>query len=463
MTHIRRFVAGRSGGRSRVVVSSVAAILLGLVVSGAGACSAGQEDEPFQVVEDFREAREQGHCDRLVDLVAETSWSDGGSLTRDEFLEICPGVVDGYEPMEVDEPELVEQNLRVDGDTAEVDVDGYEPARLVREGGRWRVVLGGVLRLGRTPHQAVIGYLEAYNEGDCAALIDFVSAAAWSGGGGSRDDYLEDCNAEMSARRSELRIEPHPDWEHQLRSGHADPIDGEDEITDEVGTVAAAERIQTPPSGFWQDVRLVEEGLEWKLESRDDIGGPLTVVRAVELATRLLPRDQVEGTSDDDGSVAYDLGEAVAFDSSVALEAEAEEVERALRDEGFSYGARNQYDDAGGTGSVTVDIRRFATEAGADADARRVVDLQRASHPDGVLPVPASAGATYGFVVRSELTAGEGGTSSDYVEAAYLVAVQDTTVVAVWYDLGGSPPPPAAEPDAVEQATAILTAQLDRL
>lgn len=187
------------------------------------------------MAEDFREAREQGHCDRLVDLVAETSWSDGGSLTRDEFLEICPGVVDGYEPMEVDEPELVEQSLRVDGDTAEVDVDGYEPARLVREGGR-------------------------------------------------------------------------------------------------------------------------------------------------------------------------------------ALEGRA----------------------------------RWRAPSGPDA-------------PPGVLPVPASAGATHGFVVRSELTAGEGGTSSDYVEAVYLVAVQDTTVVAVWYDLGGSPPPPAAEPDAVEQATAILTAQLDRL
>jgi hypothetical protein len=50
-----------------------------------------------ETVDEFFDAQRDGDCERLVRLVTESSWSDGGRWSRGEFLDHCTEALDGYE------------------------------------------------------------------------------------------------------------------------------------------------------------------------------------------------------------------------------------------------------------------------------------------------------------------------------------------------------------------------------
>lgn len=165
----------------------------------------GEGRTPSQAASGFFEAQRTGDCDRLLDLLTEDSWSQGGEWSEREFLDRCEAALVGYRPIvEQVELEVVDDRDFADesGDRARVALDGrptYEDptGRMVRDGGEWRVETDpDVFVLGRSIDDTLRGYVDAYNAGDCDALRSFLAEATWSLEGSlSEDEFAERCRA----------------------------------------------------------------------------------------------------------------------------------------------------------------------------------------------------------------------------------------------------------------------------
>jgi hypothetical protein len=134
----------------KAVVAVVVLFLLVIVAGGAFLVLSGDDgdgDDPAQAVRDYFDAALDRSCERLIGLVSEASWSEGGTVTREDALAQCA--------IEVRGEDFIPAGLRVDAvevtsqsdDAAEVDVTSTSDAEgeqtesviLARENGRWVV------------------------------------------------------------------------------------------------------------------------------------------------------------------------------------------------------------------------------------------------------------------------------------------------------------------------------------
>ena len=417
------------------------------------------ETKVVDVVRQFVEARRDGDCERLVGLVAETSWSADGT-TRDEFVDRCDEAVAGYEPMELSDEsagldELSEYDVVVRHDRAAVNPPAeMDAGRLVREGFGWRIVLdGGTFRLGHTPYQAIDAYLDAYSGGDCDALVELVT-------GGQEDERREACEAEMDDRVGAPIVERIADPDAE-----PDPVDDVSEVDIDLqlrvgGTMGTAEYGE----GFQEQVHLVEHGFGWRIDGGHGPGDPLLVVDAARLATKLLREVEAPGVLIAGSPIVYDILEAGYFDASFYDDEAHDDLAGALRSDGFLYGAGQGF-STGAYGGVGVQLRHFSSLDGADRSARRQVDLHLANdgYPPArrVTPTVEGADMVAGYVTESTW-AGDGVADPD-IESIYLVAVRDGIVVSVNASFDEGIPPSPGRDDDLDQAVAILQAQLDLL
>jgi len=138
-------------GTGGVVKAIVAVVVLAIVAGGAFLLLGGDDDgdaaDPAQAVRDYFDAAFDRDCERLIGLVSEASWSEGGTVGREEALAQCATEVRGEDflpaGLRVDAVEVTSQS----DDTAEVDVTSTSDAQgqqtesvaLARENGRWVV------------------------------------------------------------------------------------------------------------------------------------------------------------------------------------------------------------------------------------------------------------------------------------------------------------------------------------
>jgi hypothetical protein len=299
------------------------AVAVTIVVAGGGVLwtlrSDGGSGRPqrtaAETVSGFLQAQRDGDCERLVDLVTERSWSDGGRLGRGEFLERCADALDHYdlgmEQTDIDLELLDDLGEPTDDPDRAVAASVVAPAlpddlglagpgedgRLVRQAGEWRVETGdGILRIGRSVDQTVQGYVEAYNEGDCERVADHLSEAAWTWDGElDRRESMATCTEAAAARRERRWQVP-----AQVQGMVGVVLEDDGRATAEVAMVQPTGMAPLDPD----EVVLVREGLEWKLHGsrRDgsdevDVRWPLPAIGLVELQALLLGELSVpEGT-----------------------------------------------------------------------------------------------------------------------------------------------------------------------
>jgi hypothetical protein len=436
-----------------VVVVVVVGLGVGLVgsVRGAGAGPDGSERSIGQTVSGFFQAQRDGDCARLIDLVTEEAWSDGGRRGRRGFLEQCAAALEGYDPgvVRIDvehEPEgedaLDDDPLDGDarGDAEEPDDTGGrdratvgpvlpavvangievgtqdagpvgEPppdGRLVREGGEWKVEPGlGALRIGRSVEETIQAYVDAYNEGDCERLVDLVSEAVWSSGGErTRAGFVEGCAADAAARDSRP-------WQLPLRIS---TVDGVDVDLDDDQAEARVE-LQAPDTFYASrqlapdEVALVREGLTWKLDpgrrdgaSEADPQRPLPAAELIDIHALLL------GEVARPGGTCFEARDDLAFGDDGTLAGDQLAVRREL---------------GGNCEPVSIEVRRLVDEEAARAGAGS--------------PFPGLAGTSgFGAACAPDCTA---------------TAVRHGYQAAVTLRYGGD----------VAEAQQILRAQLERL
>jgi hypothetical protein len=279
------------------VVGAVVVVVL-VVAAVWSAVRGGGEPElsPAQVVSGFFHAQRDGDCARLLDLVSEASWSDGGERSRDEFLDQCEAALEGYRPAvgRLDIGEVDEDGDRVTvglppGSTRPVVGDHDEGPRgtLVREDGRWMVRLDDfVLHIGRSVDETVSGYLEAYDQADCERLVGYLSEAVWSVDARTTTDFVTLCQQE---------VEDRPSWGRpQALAATVTEVSVEDDDRAEaVVTVTLGGGAVRGPAGEAETVRLVKDGLQWRLAGSEALpddwpGAPLRAVVYAELEPRLV-------------------------------------------------------------------------------------------------------------------------------------------------------------------------------
>jgi hypothetical protein len=132
------------------VKALIAVVVLAVVAGGAFLLLGGDDDsggDPAQAVSDFFAAAEARDCPRMLDLVTEASWSQNGSVSRQEALDTCAAEIgqDDFFPAEasIGDVHVTDQS----GDTASVEVtttigqeDPVTETLTVRqEGGKWVV------------------------------------------------------------------------------------------------------------------------------------------------------------------------------------------------------------------------------------------------------------------------------------------------------------------------------------
>jgi hypothetical protein len=229
-----------------------------------------------------------------------------GELDRGEFLSLCEDAIADAETtgrppplLTVEAPSTTDppsegQETRVGPAVAVAGGDERAWGALVFHDGRWLVELDRhVLRLGRSPEWTIRGYLRAYNDGDCDAVLDHLAPALWSGDGTvSAEEFLAQCRDDADGR---------------ARSGQV-PADLADIEVTGVSDEGATADIGVGGAGGGsrltkeiEPVELVPDGLEWTLgrapSEGDDSRGeaPLLGVRLLEVDTLLLDEITVEG------------------------------------------------------------------------------------------------------------------------------------------------------------------------
>jgi hypothetical protein len=398
---------------------------------------------PATVANAFIEARAAGDCDRLVELLSRQSWSAGGELTRQQFLETCPQVVDGYRPHRHQEESVDGDDVQVDGDTAVVDfvlstgTDGH----LVREDGDWKVLAEGPFRLGRTPHQTVLAYVDAYTAGDCRRLTDLVGETGPAEEGRSPDQQVDQCATWMpeADQRGEVTTD---------LSELDDPVGATDDVSLDVRFTVAHPVIGV--YRFAEEVHLVEEELEWRLDTAaDGSSGRLGAVASIDLAGSLIDEPELLGSRRE--MEIRDLDAAARIDE---IWYEGRGSEDALRSAGFSAGVWGRFEESGVT-NADVSVLQFGSADGASDYADRLAELIRttSSYEGQEATVPGLEGA-HGVVM----------VSSGGIERAHVVAVHERAVVlANFLDLADDEPVAPEDDDDLDRAAEIAQAQIDAL
>jgi hypothetical protein len=136
---------GGGGGGAKILlgVAVVAVVAVGAFFLLSGDDSAGAS--PTDAVETFFDAIQDGDCSRAMDVITEATWSENGSLSREEALASCEeemgqdgglGALGG----DIESVELVSE----EGDNATVQVTGTGElgsftVPVVKESGSWKV------------------------------------------------------------------------------------------------------------------------------------------------------------------------------------------------------------------------------------------------------------------------------------------------------------------------------------
>jgi hypothetical protein len=421
-----------------------AAVVVAVLVTAWGPARArdgggGPGLSPGQVVGAFFLAQRDGDCGRLVDLVSEASWSDGGERSRHEFLDQCDAALEGYRPA-VDQ--LVIRSVGEDGDRVPVAWSaGRSPAEvvyrdpeavngsLVREEGRWRVRLdGSVLHLGRSVPETVRGYLDAYNRADCARLVGFLAESVWSASATSRAEFVRRCEQEADDRRSlgpPLAVEA---------AGTIEVSDVEEERAEAAVTVALGGSPIRGDAGGRETVRLVKEGLQWRLAGSEGLpddwaGAPLRAVVYAELEARLA--DEVV-TGSACSTYVDNLDDGVVWSAPSDVSGDIVGIARSFSSCGAEVSVQRFTDD---------EPARRAAQSMADSviDDPLPTARDHANHP--VPGVPDAWGVRAGCDVEG-------------CDSASAIAARGPVVVAVTMD--------SAAGD-LDDAARILHAQLERL
>jgi hypothetical protein len=134
-----------SGG----VKALIAVVVVAVVGVGAFLLLSGDDDggDPAQAVREFFTAAQDRDCERMIALVSEASWSQDGTVTRDEALAECAGEIQDEEFFPADAAVTGAEVASQDGDTAQVEVTIESASEggstdlipVVKEDGRWVV------------------------------------------------------------------------------------------------------------------------------------------------------------------------------------------------------------------------------------------------------------------------------------------------------------------------------------
>jgi hypothetical protein len=417
-----------------------------------------QERSIEETVSAFFAARQDGDCERMVGVLSDASWSEGG-LDHAQFLDRCSHVIGDYQP-ELDRVEVVAETsnravveiaLLPDDDDPLIPPDGlvvhlpfedgggrrvYEQGILVREDGAWKVEADQrVLRVGRSIEETVRGYIDAYNTGDCDHLIDYIGEATWSEDGRlSRDQYLGQCADQAAARAATVSPDDSLATARELR------VPREIDVSlDEGNPLAATATWEAYPP---EAATLVNEDLEWKLD------GALQAAEYAEHQTLLLD-EPLPGYQHDIASfVLQGADPTVDF----GLYEGSDAVER-RRHAGFARGAIQRFSD--GDNFVLLLLYEFDTTAGASGYADHLaarVGRRAASRSPAPTPVVADQ--------HGAVTDCDDDSCTRAIEAV-AIGVHDRLVAAVQVtdDRDGAP---TAE-DLISRADGVLRAQLDQL
>jgi hypothetical protein len=139
-----------NGVKAVLAVAVVAVVGIGAFLLLKGD-SGGGADTPEQAVRSFFAAAEDRDCERMLSLVSRASWSENGTVSRDEALDECRASVaeDDFLPAGT-KITKVELTVREGRDaTAKVTstVEGREVSEtipLVKEDGRWVIDFTGL-------------------------------------------------------------------------------------------------------------------------------------------------------------------------------------------------------------------------------------------------------------------------------------------------------------------------------
>jgi hypothetical protein len=356
------------------------ALALGLgavLVAGWGwraATDAGPGRTPGQTVSAFFEAQRTGDCERLLDVVTEASWSRDGRRRRDDFLDQCADALVGYQPP------VGRVVVEVEDDRATVSIgvrsfeDDEPEGRLVREDGAWRVEADPeVLRIGRSIDDTLRGYVDAFNDGDCEAMLDYLAETTWSQDGEHTDgQFVSQCTAAGDGG---------PD-EPPLVVGQVDVEDDGQQEGDGDRALADAAIVASGAPGVGdqepESTLFVREGLTWtfagvadasgELASPADAHAPVPLFELPRLQSRLV--DEVR--SDDRACATF-------FDSAVPHPSGDHPARSIKRD--FSC-------------DVVVTLYRFDDEDAALTAAESMVATELADLPPTAEDLAETAGAT---------------------------------------------------------------------
>jgi ketosteroid isomerase-like protein len=407
----------------------------------------------------FFDARQRGDCDRLRGLVSEESWSAGGQLGRDDFRHECMDAVEDYRPtltevevvsddgdeavvnVSVEVPDRYDpgpaEGVRVgtlgeDGRAYDVVTRAYETGHLHREDGRWVVESDdGLFRLGRSIEETVSGFVGTFNDGDCEHLLDYLSDGVWSEDGQlGRTDYLAGCAEAAEARRALPDAFAAIDQPGSIEIG-IDP--------NRHGSATAR----------WasQEVSLVKEGLEWKLDSI-----PAAVER-IDLATQLVADVPWPGFHRLEVGGVSTAGEPFSLTDF----SEGSDVAERRAEAGFEQGAVAIFgsDDSDHFIQAVLVLYEFADEDGAHAYAELLASRVDEQAARGSAAQPSSTRDVHGAVVYC----GSGNDGCQHAEAAAGVAVDGRFVTAVEVQDSRDP----AADQLLSQVDEVLHAQLDRI
>jgi hypothetical protein len=135
-----------SGG----VKALIAVVVLVVVAAGAFFLLSGDDDgggDPEQALRAFFDAAQSRDCEGMISLVSEASWSQNGTVTREEALSECASEVQDDEFFPAGTTITSTEVTSQEGDTAQIEVttssevlgEQTETIPMVREDGKWLV------------------------------------------------------------------------------------------------------------------------------------------------------------------------------------------------------------------------------------------------------------------------------------------------------------------------------------
>jgi hypothetical protein len=328
----------------------------------------------------------------------------------------------------------------------------------------------------RSPEETIYGYVDAYREGDCEAMVGFVSRAVWSDGGRlTRREYVDRCDEAVNRRErppdvvvvAGRDLDPlgeEESAEPRDRSGNGDR---DDRVTVPVRTVL---NYEADNYVVFDEATLVRERRDWRLDVADDVeltegdAGPLDSLDNFELEPLVLG-EPVEGFRPVPAwpGSSFESHTGPVFADGLAGSPITEDLSGVPT--GFGQGFRRLFvseSDPSARLAVTLLAFTHDREGVDDAFDRLGGDIERryvgySSYYRAAVPLDVSSVAPdgIGFVVPEIDEFGYPHRPSDLRGAIVMTAQDDILVVVEVTNAVGS----AASDPAVE----ILAAQLARI